>query len=106
MRHRVPAGQDLCLDRLDAILDELRVFDVGEIRQAQNGWAFLQFVEQQIDPRLPLRAHLRQTRLEYRIGNIEADDAVNRRTEIDAQRLTACCALHLHRRRGGAESAR
>ena len=56
--------------------------------------------------RLPLPTQIRRAGLEDRIGQVEADDAMNRRAEVHAERLAARRALDLDRLQRSAEAGR
>ena len=49
----------------------------------------LELRDEQTDARLPLRAHLGGAGLEYRVGQVEPDHALDRRAEVEDQRLAA-----------------
>ena len=87
----------ICRDAFERALDELRILEIGEIRQAQHGRRRAQLVEQQLEARPPQLAHLDRARLEHGIGEIEADDAMDRGAEVELERLAARRALHLQR---------
>ena len=101
-----PRGLDVAAQRLDARIDELRVLEIGEIRQAQHGRRRTQLLEQQLEPRLPELADLDRARLEHGVGEVEADDAMDRGAEVELEHLAARRALHLQRLRRAAVTAR
>jgi hypothetical protein len=58
-----------------------------------------ELIEQEIDARLPLRPERGAFGLEDRIGDVEADDTMNRRREVELERLAAGRAFNLQRLR-------
>ena len=51
--------------------------NVSDVREAQYRRALLQFREQHFDSWSPLAAHFHRTRLKYRVGDVESNNAVN-----------------------------
>src|SRR5688572_32832090 len=94
--HRGPGLADLLLDGLDAPLDQRLVLDVGEVGEPQHRRRLHELLDEQADPPAPLQAYLGAAGLEHRIGQLEADHAVDRGAEVEAQRLAARRALDLH----------
>ncbi len=83
-----------------------RVLDVRQVREAQHSRRLHEFLEEQADARPPLDADLRAARLEYGVRELEADDPVDRGTEVEPQRFAARGALDLHLVARQAEAAR
>src|SRR5690606_9020355 len=53
-----PRGEDRAAHRVDALLDEPRILEIGEIGQAQHGRRALQLLDQDLEARPPDLAHL------------------------------------------------
>src|SRR5688572_26339020 len=94
--HRGPGLADLLLDGRDAPIDERLVLDVREVGKPQHRRRLHELLHQQADPPAPLDADLGAAGLEYRVRQLESDDAVDRGAKVEAQRLAARCALDLH----------
>ena len=90
-----PAPKHLGLHERDTAISKAGVLDVAHIGQAQRRGRLRQLFDQEIEARNPLLAHVGRTRLEDRIREIEAHDAVDRSAEVEAERLAGGGALHL-----------
>jgi len=84
---RLPRVLDGSATACKAPLGQQRLLDVGEVGQMQTDLPLRQLGEQQFDARLPLQAQVDASRLEGRIGEVQADDAVMDAPELEAQRL-------------------
>src|SRR5690606_18695167 len=93
---RTPGVLDLGLEPRDALRDQRGLLEIGEIREPQRRRRVPELLDEQRDARPPERAHLDGARLEDRIGHVEPDDAMDRRGEVDLERLAARRALDLH----------
>src|SRR6516165_3747469 len=63
----VPFSGDLLLQRLEAVIHQSSILDLRQVRQPQHRRGLPQFLQQQIDPRLPLHPQPRALRFEYAV---------------------------------------
>ena len=101
----LPAVHDALLEFVESLVDERLGLEVGDIGKPQDRGRLFQLIQQQVEPRYPLLAHDRRIRLEHGIGNIETDDAMDRRAKVYLEALAARRPLYLDGPGRGTEAA-